>query len=86
MQLVENRVTINAKIDNENLSILAKEILTHIDSIKEIVVEHQDGVESSALFSLLYSVRKTNPDIKIPMIDAGICEIDEIGLMSLNIG
>lgn len=86
MELIENRVIINAKTDNKQLSVLAEEILAHIDEIKEIVVDYKNGVESSALFSLLYSVQKTNSEIKITMLDDGICNVDGIGLMSLNIG
>lgn len=85
MNLRDDILTINGKADNKELSALAKEILEHIDTIKEIVVSYEDGIESSALFSLLYSIRKTNPDINIPFLAEVVKHINGIGSMSLDI-
>lgn len=85
MKTFEGTLTIDAKADNKTLDALAKEILTHLQEIKEITVDDSLGIESSALFSLLASIRKTAPHIKITFLDTDALKIEGIGLVSLDL-
>nr|WP_321267076.1 hypothetical protein [uncultured Sulfurimonas sp.] len=86
MNLSDNILTIDTTLDNEAINQLSKDMLLNIDEIKEIVIDDSKGIASSAVFALLCSVQKTNPDIKISLLNKGVSELNGIGLMSLNIG
>ena len=84
MKREENVVIIDAQMDNAALATLAKELSENIVGIKEIRVDCENGVESSALFALLYSIQRTYPDIHIPMLDESVQNVDGIGSFSLD--
>jgi hypothetical protein len=86
MELSHNVLKIETSIDNEAIDTLAKEMLLNIDEIKEIVIDDSQALASSALFALLYSTQKANPDIKISLLNESVSKINGIGLMSLKIG
>ncbi len=85
MNLRDGVLIIDAKSSNDSLESLAKEILLNIQEIKEVVVDDTLGVESSALFSLLASIRKTAPEIKIDFLDKPSVKIEGTGIVSLDI-
>jgi|GEM_PF-2920214 len=86
MQVIQSVATVDASLQNEELSILSQEIFTKIDEIKELVVDETQGVASSALFALLCSVKKTNPNINIALLNQSAFRLQGIGLMSLKRG
>ncbi|ABB44251.1 hypothetical protein Suden_0973 [Sulfurimonas denitrificans DSM 1251] len=85
MNLADGVLIIDAKSSNDSLNTLAKDILQNISEIKEVVVDDTLGVESSALFSLLVSIRKTAPHVKINFLDKPSIHVEGIGIVSLNI-
>lgn len=85
MQIVDGVLNIDAKIDNEQITLLSKMILQQIEQVKEICVDASNGVASSALFSLLASVKKTAPHIHIALLEGDVAQIEGIGKMSIDI-
>lgn len=79
-----NVVVIDAQMDNTALSALAKELSKNIDGVEEIAVNLENGVESSAFFSLLFSIQTTYPDIKISILDEETHSVDGVGTFSLE--
>jgi hypothetical protein len=86
MNLENGTLTIDAKANNEALCALAKEIVSSADALERIVVDDSEGVESSALFALLCSVRNSYPKVAIELLDTKTFNLSGIGLMSLKIG
>ena len=54
-----------------------KDRLEYIDEIS-IVGDH-DSFASSSLFQLLMSIKKSKPEMKIPLIDEGVINLTEFG-------
>lgn len=69
--IIENRIlTLDAQINNEQINDLISEILINIDSIDKIVIQNlENGITTSALFSLLYAVKIRKNEIQIPFYD-----------------
>ncbi len=61
----------------KELKDFVKERLEYIDEI--IVVGERDTFSTSALFQLLMSIKKSKPDMKIPLIDEGNVTLDQYG-------
>jgi hypothetical protein len=53
--------------------------LEYIESIE--IVGEKDLFASSSLFAMLFSIKKSKPEIKIPMIDDGVFKLLEYGDM-----
>jgi len=53
--------------------------LEYIESIE--IVGEMDTFVSSSLFALLLSIKKSKPDIVIPMMDSGKFNLTEYGVM-----
>lgn len=51
--------------------------LDYIDQI--VIVGNKDTFSSSSLFQLLLSIKKTKPEIKIPIIDEGGLTLSDYG-------
>lgn len=85
MNIIQGTLTIDAKADNKTLHTLSKEILIHSQDIKEIHVDDSFGVESSRLFDMLASIRKSAPNIKIAFFDTDVLNVKRICLVSLDI-
>lgn len=64
------------------LSEFVKSRLEYIESI-EVVGAHDQFV-SSSLFTLLFSIKKTKPSIKIPLIDTS-SQLSEFGTLYWNV-
>ncbi|MGM0519899.1 MAG: hypothetical protein ACQERD_09685 [Campylobacterota bacterium] len=58
---------IDASCPHHKLEEIHKEILNNINNIKEINVIEDDALESAGLLSLLQTIRKSHPDIEIPL-------------------
>lgn len=85
MNLTNAKVVIDASWDNAKISQLAEDIVANLSDIQEVEVDDSGGVESSAVFSLLASVRKTAPHIKISFIDKDFVEVKGIGTISIDV-
>ena len=53
--------------------------LEYIESIE--VIGDKDRFESSSLIALLFSIKKSKPELKIPFIDEGKFELADYGVM-----
>jgi len=53
--------------------------LEYIESIE--VVGERDRFTSSSLFSMLLSIKKSKPEIRIPIIDDGVLNLSDYGSM-----
>ena len=53
--------------------------LEYIESIE--VIGERDRFVSSSLFALLLSIKKSKPDIEIPMMDEGKLELADYGVI-----
>lgn len=85
MSLFEGIFIIDAAADNTALIEVAKEIFSSLDEIKEVHLNVDDGVATSAVFALLASIKKTAPHIRVPLLDDGVCDIEGIGALLLDI-
>ncbi|MBN2965197.1 hypothetical protein JWV37_10425 [Sulfurospirillum sp. T05] len=54
-----------------------------LDYIEEIAVNgEKEDVRTSALFSLLFAIKRSKPSIKIPLIDAPSLELGTFGTLN----
>lgn len=53
--------------------------LEYIESIE--VVGERDLFASSSLFAILFSIKKSKPEIRIPIIDDGVLSLSDYGSM-----
>jgi len=51
--------------------------LEYIESIE--VVGEKDSFSSSSLFAMLFSIKKSKPEISIPIIDEGVLKLSDYG-------
>lgn len=54
--------------------------LEYIESIE--VIGEKDSFTSSSLFALLFSIKRSKPEMVIPFIDDGKSELAEYGVMN----
>lgn len=78
MEAKDGKLTIPASLSNDELLSLAKKIANEIDEIHSVEID-DNIVESSALFALLGSIKKSNPNVKIPVLDDATVELNGIG-------
>jgi len=69
----EGVLNISATLDNSELAQVAKDIKDNISTIKRVDVDTKSGVTSSALFTLLASIKKAKSDIVVPYLDDNSC-------------
>lgn len=80
-------------IDGDRLVVSIEADLTEVQELSEFVktrLEFIEGIDfeeeaptffgSSALFQLLYSLKKTKPDLQIPLFDTKGFEIEHMGI------
>ncbi len=79
----DNIFTINASIDHSELEKIYKKIVKNINKIKTIEIKQDDDIQSSALLSILVSVKSSNPNIKIPLIDEQNSFLKGLGRFSI---
>lgn len=71
---------IELDMDLDDVVELKEFVTPRLKYIEEIaIVGEQNEFSSSSLFQLLFSIKKTKPSIKIPLIDEGSCTIDAFG-------
>lgn len=85
MDFNEGVVTIDASVSSQKLADIAREINALAADIKEIVLDTTHGVETSALFALLVSIKKSAPHINIPAFDGKKVDIDTMGAVLIDI-
>lgn len=86
MKIEGNICTIDACMDNEALSIHFEKIRLELGSVTQIVVDMDQGVASSALFSLLFAIKKEHPKLQIDLLEHKNIEIQEQGILTLTLG
>lgn len=74
-------LNIDSTMDNDQLVSLSKEIGIHLSEIREVQIDMKMPPASSALFSLLVSLKKANNNISIPIID-NTNNISSLGMVS----
>jgi len=79
MQVLDGILTIDSNLDNEQLVALSKEIEINLETIKEIQIDAEVAPASSALFSLLTSVKKAKKEIFIPVLEQDTTNIAGLG-------
>jgi hypothetical protein len=70
------------ELDDDLLAVIelknfVKDRLEYIEEI--VIVGERDTFASSSLFQLLMSIKKTRPEMKIPLIDEGALTLTEYG-------
>lgn len=60
---------INSSCPHNELDGVHKDILENIDNIKVINIIEDDSLESSALITLLHTIKKSYPNITIPLLE-----------------
>lgn len=85
MQAQDGKLKISATLSNDELLGLAKRIANEIDDIKSVEID-ENIVESSALFALLGSIKKSNPNINIPALDELSVNVNGIGNVTIRKG
>lgn len=67
MKLENRTLVLNSQMNNEEIVELVSKIVLEIENIDKVEMEElEKGVTSSALFSLLYSLKRSKPEILIP--------------------
>lgn len=70
MKLENSTLILDSQLQNEQINELVSQIVVHFDEIQKVEVENLDkGIASSALFSLLQSIKQRKNEIVIPLID-----------------
>lgn len=78
--LEENGVyQIESSTAHAEIANIHKDILKNIKEIKTIEINQTDDLSSSALISLLKTIKSNNPDINIPLIDTKEGNIKGVG-------
>ena len=65
----DNIFTIDASTPHSELASIHSDIIKNINEIKTVEVKMDDELKSSALLSLLVSIKNSKPEIVIPLID-----------------
>lgn len=70
MNLENKTLIIDSNISNNELDELTSEITLKLDEIESVELTNiENGIQTSALFALLYTLKKRKADIKIPFYD-----------------
>ena len=70
MEVNNRTLIIDAQASNEDINELISNIVLNIEDIDEVVLKNEEeGIASSAIFSLLKSIKNKRADIKIPFLD-----------------
>ena len=73
---------IDLYIEYDEVRELHEFVKTRLQYIEEINVERgKDEIGSSALFQLLFALKKAKPSLKIPLIDDGKISLKEFGTL-----
>lgn len=74
-------LVISTDMDTSDVEELKGFVESRLDYIEEIVFEEEElrAFASSSLFQLLFSIKKSKPEIKISMIDNGSAFFKDLG-------
>lgn len=64
-------LTIEAELSLDEIREFEQFVRSRIDYIETIEVDMEKPLQSSALLAILISLKRTRPDLKIPLIDNG---------------
>lgn len=70
MNLENRTLIIDSQINNNEINELVSDIVLKIDEIDKVEIKNLDNsVQTSAIFALLYAIKKSKPEIKVPFFD-----------------
>lgn len=73
-------LNLDIMMELDDVTNLQEFILSRLDYIEEIgFSERSSEFATSALFQLLFALKKTKPSVKIPLIDNGASEFENFG-------
>ena len=72
MKLKEEILYLNSSFDNEQLNEILPKLNNKLIEIKEIIIEENSMLASSALFAIVASLKKSKQDIKVSCFDKSI--------------
>jgi len=78
-------MTIKANIEHNQLEKVYQDILSSINSIEQIDISEDDALASSGLISMLVSLKQSNENIKIPLLDDENCILNSLGKFSVQV-
>jgi hypothetical protein len=82
--LMDNNIfTIDISTSHSDLANVHKDVLKNIDKIETIELKQDEQINSSALLSLLFCIKNSKPNIKIPLIDEQNSFINGLGKFSI---
>jgi hypothetical protein len=64
-------LTIEAELSLDEIREFEQFVRSRIDYIETIEIDMEKPLQSSALLAILISLKRTRPDLKIPLIDNG---------------
>ncbi len=76
---------IKANIEHSQLETIYQEILSSIETINQIDIEEDEAIATSGLISMLVSLKATNENIKIPLLDDENCTLKSLGKFIIKI-
>lgn len=68
MELKNGQLNLKSDLDNEQIEALVPKILKKINKIETVVVDGSN-IASSALFSLLYAIKKEKESVEIALLN-----------------
>lgn len=74
-------LTIEPEMSLDEIREFEQFVRTRLDYIETIILEEGKPLQSSALISILVSLKRTRPDLKIPFIDNGKTISDAYGTL-----
>lgn len=72
-------LTIDMSISMEEVAEFEEFVRPRIDYIETIEVDEEGALRSSALMSLLVSLKRTKPELKIPFLEKGVLVSQKYG-------
>jgi hypothetical protein len=79
MEFDGDTLTVDADMSMDEIVEFEEFIRSRIDYVEVIEVEESGALQSSSLLSLLASLKKTRPELRIPYLENGISDKEEYG-------
>lgn len=83
MDLQNGILHLHSDMDNEQIEGILPQIIENIDTIQKVTIDDESIVASSALFALLYAIKKEKENIEIPLFQSSN-EITFMGNVTFN--
>lgn len=79
-------LVISAEMDTSDVEELKNFVESRLEFIEEIVFEEEEPATfgSSSIFQLLFAIKKSKPDLKIPVVDNDCSLFKNLGTIKWN--